>query len=158
MSPDQYLTFLMDFKLFRDKLTLLNPNLYVDLNHQILSLNSRGTSGIYLKGRRYAEKLDDSVLSGEEAKTARRYNEATDIYVGWCTHGYVTEGDEFDENRRLIGVGWRSIIKRLIRDGYTTAEKAKEVFGWTLSDYDRMSLDQKIEFEAKYADSDNRLH
>ncbi len=148
----------MDFDVFKNKLSELNPNFYIDLEHRVTILNPRGTSGIYLRGTPYAEKLDDSVLSGEEAKLARRYNESPDIYIGWVTHGYITEGDEFDERGRLIGPGWRSIIKRLIKQGHATAEKAHEVFGWVMSDYDRMSLDQKKEFEAQHANSSYRLH
>lgn len=140
----------MDFATFTHKLSQLNPDLYVDENHQVTALNPRGTSGIYIKGRVDNEQIDDSVLTGEEAKLARRYNEAKDTYVGWVTHGYVLEGEEFDENGRVIGMGWRSIIKRLIKDGYTTAEKAKEVFGWTKSFYDEMNLDEKREYEKKY--------
>lgn len=147
----------MDFNLFKKKLTELNPNLYIDENHQVTALNPRGTSGIYIKGRVDNEKIDDSVLTGEEAKLARRYNEFQDTYVGWVTHVYVLESDEFDEKGRFIGPGWRSIIKRLIKQGHTTSEKAKEVFGWTKSFYDDLNLDEKREYEAKYANSSNWL-
>lgn len=147
----------MDFNHFKKKLSNLNKDLYIDESHQVLALNPRGTSGIYMKGRIDNEQIDDSVLTGDEAKLARRYNEAKDTYVGWVTHGYVLEGDEFDEKGRLIGVGWRSIIKRLIKQGYTTAEKAKEVFGWVQSFYDEMNLDQKREYEVTYANTSNGL-
>lgn len=138
----------MDFPTFYEKLKELNPFLYVDLNHVTYATNKvYGSSGIYLKGTQRElikmSGLEDAELSSQ----VKDWNAAQDDYVGWVTHGVVPEGDKFDENGRHVFNGWRTIVKRLVNQGITTKEKAKLVFGWEESTYDRLNYSQRVEFE-----------
>src|SRR5579864_7544878 len=99
----------MDFGLFQEKLRELHPQLYVDVNHRIYSLNPLGTSGIYLRRMR-GESLLEGI--GNFQKEIRQYNQTADKYVTWVTHQWVPEGDKF-KGKRCIAMGWRTIVKNL---------------------------------------------
>jgi hypothetical protein len=138
-----HILFSMDINTFQEKLKELNPNLYIDFNHRILSLNPElGTSGIYLRGRK-REKIKSN------KREADILNDQDDDYVAWCTHKWVPEGNEYNPQGRLISLGWRTILRRLIAKKVVDSSKAERVFGWEESDYDRMTDDQKKEFECQ---------
>lgn len=146
----------MLLSIFREKLKRLNHKLYVDMKHVIYTLNPEGTSGLYLKDFNSGQ-IDSSVLSGDERRIADAYNSAPDEYIGWVSHGWVPEGDQFDEKGHIISKGWRTIVKHLVDRGYAKQRRAEEIFGWHRSSYDMMNFEQKMEFEKKYANSSSRI-
>lgn len=149
----------MDFGLFREKLRECNPRIYVDMNHRVFSTNAElGTSGIYLKDYNSGQ-IDTSKLSGDTLSIAEKYNTSPDEYIGWVTHGYVPEVDEFQlETGKPISRGWRTIVSYFVKKGYIEKKKAEQVFGWYQSDYDKMSYDQRLELARKHDNSDHGLH
>ena len=151
----------MDFNTFENKLKELNKDLYIQKNKKIFSINKEhGSTGIYLKDRK-REQIEDDTISymknkngdyvhvGNLSNEIERYNKEPDTYLGWVTYDYVPEGEEFDDNGRVIAIGWRSIVKRLVAQGITTEKKAKTIFGWSESYYDRLTYEQRREFECQ---------
>lgn len=134
----------MDSGEFIYKLKRLNPRIYLDLNHRVYSTNPiLGSSGIYLKDVKDAPVQSDS-------KEAQELNSAPDLYIGWMTHGYVPEGDEFDlKTGKLLSPGWRSILKKLTNKKYLPEEKTRKVFRWYPSTYDTLTYDEKLAFERR---------
>lgn len=107
-------------------------------------------TGIYL--RNYAKRdVDPSVsrlFSGEDSRLVHDILTRTDEHVGSVSVPFVKEGDEFNEKFNAVKKpGWRSILKRLINNGYIKAGRAGKVFGYYESPYDRMSPTQKAVFE-----------
>jgi hypothetical protein len=140
----------MNFDNFCDKLKKLNSLLYVDCNRVVYTINPiLGTSGIYLKNKK-RDQIDERGLSGDQLSDARIINDQHDEYIGWVTHGFVPEGDKFDDSGKCIARGWRSIVKKLVEYGITTSKKAKTIFGWEQSSYDVLSYEQKVRFECQH--------
>lgn len=149
----------MDFNIFEEKLKKLNPKLYIQKEKKIFSVNKEhGSTGIYLKDVRREQIEDDSIgyiknKAGDYIKVdnmtneIEKHNAEPDSYVGWVTYDFVPEGEKFDQNGKLIAIGWRTIVKRLVHKGITTEKLAKNIFGWSESAYDRLSYDQRREFE-----------
>jgi hypothetical protein len=132
----------MDINAFQDLLQDLNPKLYVDFKKRMYSLNPDGTSGIYLRGK----KREHMKGYTQEAAIS---NAQEDDYIAWCTHGWVPEGNKYDENGRMVAFGWRSIVRRLIDKGVVDRAKAFRRVGYLNSDYDRMSHEEKLRFECQ---------
>lgn len=127
---------------FEERLKKLNSNLYIDKENIIYSTNAElGSSGIYLKHKKrdyipvYGLDLQDRI--------AAEKNNSADDYIAWVTKQIVYEADQFDKDGKCVAMGWRSIIKRLIKDNITTTKKAKLFFGWEESDYDRLTFEEK---------------
>lgn len=152
----------MDLSTFENKLKQLNPRLKLDGN------------GIYL-----TEYIDDEIdargLGWELYSSARHLNERNMEYIGWVKGPEVYAGDTFTfdgntlctgwdtkndrplnyKNNEFLGarqwsLGWRTVCKRLLAKHATTPEKARKVFGYEESSYDRKNYEQKLEFFKKY--------
>jgi len=133
----------MSFHSFEEKIKKLNPKIYIDKAHRVFTVNKElGTSGIYLKD---FNSFNESTfgLSGEDKLIVEKMNAEQDEMIGWTTHDIVYEADQFDESGKIIATGWRSILKRFVKSGYVDADKARQVFGWEESDYDRLTYEQK---------------
>ncbi len=133
---------LMSSIAFEEKLKKLNINLYIDKEHITYATNNKlGSSGIYLKFKK-RDYINVYGLDWQDRIAAEKNNN-TDDYITWVTKHIVYESDQFDDNGKCVALGWRSILKNLIKQRVTTPEKCRKVFGWEESDYDRLSFEEK---------------
>lgn len=137
---------LMDIYQLQDKFSRCNKNIYIDLKHRIYTINKdRGSSGIYLKNKKTDTPIDLFGVYGKEKTEAEILNEAPDLYLGWVAHGRIPEGHEFDlVSGKLLCPGWRALVKRFVDGGHISRDKAKKVFEWEESFYDKLSYEQKL--------------
>lgn len=127
---------------FEEKLKKVNPALYIDKDNVTFETNKElGSSGIYCKGLN-REKINLFGLDWQDRRAAEKYND-TDEYITWATKHVVYEYDQFDEQGKCIGLGWRTIVKNLIKSKVADYKKCRKVFGWEESDYDRLSYEEK---------------
>lgn len=142
----------MDIGNFKNKLTKLNPALYV---HQDLGRTEGGLrhSAIYYKqpGR---TPIKVSKADLQEAHSSQiHYLEALeageiDKYMCGVCLDFVPEYDIINtEYVKIIAMGWRSTLLRLVSLKVCTLEKARKVFNCASlgeSDYDRANFHGKI--------------
>lgn len=127
---------------FEEKLKKVNPNLYIDKEHITYATNPElGSSGIYLKNRR-RDYINPTGLEYDYKKAVETHN-AADDYITWVTKHIVFESDQFTEEGKRVALGWRTIVKKLVKDNLITSKKAKAIFGWEESDYDRLTFEEK---------------
>lgn len=140
----------MNLETFKDKLKKLNENLWVDTSRLDLSTQQVGTAcGIYLNGVR--DSLGEARgLGSELTSMVNKFNDRPFVFIGWVNYGRIFEGDSFLENGRVNSLGWRTVIKRLIDKNFTSKEKAREVFGYTESFYDKLDYHGKLNYFKKY--------
>lgn len=135
---------------FREKLSQLNPLLYVDTDKATQVNEEWRVAAIRLrKGRASAERTS---VVGLQADAARFLSDSEsgniDEVVGGVPLEWVPEYDLLDpkaERPRLLAKGWRSIVQALVKRGLCSVERARQVFSRSLgeTDYDRSSLEQR---------------
>jgi len=135
---------------FERKLKEINPAFFIDYSKVTGDSPAPGTGcGIYLRGQKDAPVKGQS--SGKLKSYVDQYNNRPIIYVAWATYPSVAEGDYFDtKTGELLHPGWRSILKKLISAGHCSKSKARYVFGYEESDYDRLTYEDRLEFQKRW--------
>ena len=152
----------MNFDTFEHKLKKLNKDLYIQTEKKTYSVNKEfGSTGIYLKNKKREQIVDDGnahyknkegyhEYGSSLTNAIEKHNAEPDTYVAWVAYGDVPEGEVF-EGRQVVKPGWRSIVRRLIKQGIVGQDKVRKVFNWEESTYDRMTYEQKMEFQCQQA-------
>jgi hypothetical protein len=119
---------------FKSKLKRANPDLFVNED------SARAVPGsewnVVALCSHKAKRSDRTSRSDLQylASDARNYLEAYEMgstaqFICGVPQGWVPEYDLVDGRGRILARGWRSIVKHLIKSGYTTPEKARRAFG-----------------------------
>lgn len=137
----------MNTDVLAEKLKQLNPRLFIDLAHRTYATGSElGTSGVYYRGRLTAD-VDASGAGAAAIKAADELNASPHTMIGWTQHGSCPEGDLFNlDTGRVIALGWRSLIRRILARKLATPKQAQRVFGYTESFYDRLDYNGRLDF------------
>lgn len=140
---------------FQAKLKKLNPNLWIDRTNISYGSNKElGSCGIYLR-EKDSDQINTFGLGAEEYQLANRLNTRNMEHVGWVTHHWVPEGNQYFvpekihqyEGASLTSPGWREILLKLASAGHINIEKARTVFdcpGLGYSDWDNLDHEGKV--------------
>ena len=139
---------------FNEKLTKLNPRLYIDqktpkpwCGHLL--------AGIYLKSpKRAKRRFFKSDYHGDAAKYISALEAGyLDQHVSSICLDLIPEWDIWDLNNRMIKVrGWRTVLLELARKKVIDLEKARKIFSCSslgLTDYEQAPWERKLEMVAE---------
>jgi hypothetical protein len=138
---------------FKRKLARLNSKLYINEKNRKEVRPGYYTTGIYLKeAGKHKRGLTDRQMGYADADQRRRleddYAGHIDKFLCGCPTEWVSEWDLFDlERNMIIAIGWRSILKQLIRKGAFTLNRARKEFNCSSlmeADYDKLNLGGKL--------------
>lgn len=139
---------------FKEKLALLNRDLYVDERTSTALNDEWSVAAIKLrKGRADSRKTDVTSVQGDAARFLRDTEAGhIDETVGAVPLNWVPEYDILDpacERPRLLARGWRTTILGLIKKGLVSESKARSVFSYSLGEsrHEKLSLAEKFAYE-----------
>lgn len=134
---------------FAEKLYRLNPRIYLGKNINTEYNKDLYSTGIYIRGFNDTGTVDPAEgMSTEELIRLRKDNETPDKYIGWVTVRWIPEGNWYCKDGSILAPGLREILLRLIELKYIKEKRARKVFNLPslgLSDYDKLSYEQKFE-------------
>jgi hypothetical protein len=120
---------------FKSKLQRLNRDLFIneDRARDIVGTEWKTVALCSKRPKRSDKATSRSDLNYLD-KSGREYLEALDSgsvahFICGVPQGWLPERDITDDRGRILARGWRSVVKHLIKSGYTTPERARRVFG-----------------------------
>lgn len=137
---------------FQSKLRKLDPNLYVRTDDVRVLENGLKHAGVYYKQKKQAvksNKVDRLHASSEQQKYLNALEKGElDFYVCGICIDILPEYDIINTNYgRIVSLGWRTVLLRLVEHKITTLEKARKVFNCSSlgeSDFDKANFHQKL--------------
>ena len=143
---------------FKDKLRQLNDKLYIIDATAVENYGKELISGIWLRNGRSRGGLSNMDLHYVDNAMARRVIQdgnagLMDTFICGCNIGETPEYDRFDlDARRMIHMGWRTIVLTLVKRNICTLDRARKVFNCSSlgeSDYDKLDFFAKQDFVEK---------
>jgi hypothetical protein len=144
----------MQSYIFKEKLKKLNASLYLKEDNAIARTNDVRATGIYSRvARRAADNTDYTQLTVEgRAWLSAKDAGQMDTFITGCPTGWIPEYDVFEvESGRILQKGWRTIVLYLVKERFTTLDKARNTFSRSLgeSDFDKAGYDGKLAIARK---------
>lgn len=135
---------------FESKLKKVNPRLFIDYS-RVRDADPATPVGCGLYLREQRDSPVRGIFDGKDKQWAEEYNSRSILYLGWVSYPSVPTGDLYNlDTGVILSPGWRSVLKKLISKKAITKEKAKKVFDYEESSYDRFSRDEKIAFQKRW--------